>query len=235
MNIEAIVISPHIDDAIISIGHTLNQRYDKITILNIFNLSQEIINQTIPRSVSQYRKEEDQIISKNYGYHFRYANLPDTSLRNIPWNNPSIPIDMGILNASDKWVWKQLQSFNGDYDLFIPASFNLHPDHYLSTVLFSREHYQSFLKNHNFFIYADLPYFFQKYPRSPQHNGIALLTNEIKTRINISQELKRKMLTAYSSQISIQRMDFLTISHPYETIWKPNELFFIHSQTRCYE
>ncbi|MDD3998906.1 MAG: hypothetical protein PHR98_02250 [Candidatus Shapirobacteria bacterium] len=232
-NQEAVVISPHIDDAVISLGSHLYQSYGRVDVLNVFNLSQETITGVEIPQVSSERKKEDKQVTVEFGFNFSYADLPDTSLRGVRWDDPTAPLNEELLNQQADWLLGQIRKFPTSSTVFIPASFGLHPDHYLTTCAFSDGLLQNELKQRQFFVYADLPYYFQPRFRRFQHNGHDLLVSDGHiNKMEIDQELKQRMLSAYLSQLSQKRIDLLTVTHTKEYFWNVDQSFFIKSRTR---
>src|SRR3989344_2542959 len=233
MNTErAIVISRHIDDAVISIGDTL-RKFDNALVLNIFNQSRETITGVNPKRVDAIRRAEDTVITNNYGYDFAYANLPDTSLRGVEWDDFAAPVNYDLLEQARYWIKTQLESQKGDFGLFIPASYGLHPDHYLTTLTFSEGELSYLLDWVPFEIYCEQPYFLVDNGKRHDHQGTNYLKNEGKLIVNTFDVVyKREMLRVYESQLSEQRIQLLAGKNRAEFVWRAKKDFFTKSKER---
>lgn len=228
----AVVISPHIDDAVISLGEVL-KGYDKVLVLNVFNQSTETITDVPQDSVNSHRISEDKIISENYGFEFKYANLPDTSLRNVDWDDCKAPVDHDLLSEAQDWIKLQLDELDGDFKIFIPAAYGLHPDHYLATLTFSTEPLFYYLKWIPFSVYCEQPYYGNRKLSGCEHEGHKYLDETGKLiAVPFPLEEKQKMLRAYKSQLSDERITFLTHKNKAEYYWQIDTNFFVKSLIR---
>jgi len=222
----AVVISPHIDDAAISIGEIL-RGYDKVLVLNVFNKSIETVTGVSKKDVNNHRILEDKKIAQQYGFEFKYANLPDTSLRGIDWNNHNLPIDQELLTQVQEWIKSELDQVEADFRIFIPASYGLHPDHCLATLTFSTGPLLYYLKWIPFFVYCDQPYFLNRKIIKDKHEGHSAL-EESGTLIAVPFSVveKRIMLSAYKSQLSPERVKLLAGKNKAEYYWITSHKFF---------
>jgi LmbE family N-acetylglucosaminyl deacetylase len=228
----AVVISPHIDDAVISLGGIL-QGYDNVLVLNVFDQSRETITGTRPEEVTKQRRNEDEKISQLYNFKFNYASLPDTSLRGVNWNDYKAPIDYALLSKTQNWIKSQLDVLSVNFNVFIPASYGLHPDHYLTTIAFSTEPLLSYLNRVPFAVYCDQPYYLDNKLVLYKHCGHEYLNEAGSlTVVPFSSEEKRKMLFVYQSQLSEDRINFLAKKNTNEFYWQTDPQFFIKSLIR---
>lgn len=187
---KAVVLSPHSDDAAISLGSILFNNFESAAILVPFNRSLENIL-GIPGEVTDLRKEEDNRINERYGFVFSYGNFPDTSLRGVTWNAQKNTIDQELLAQVTSWLYAALPK---DGVIFLPHAFGMHPDHRLS-----RHAIQQALQGRPAIEYVEQPYYF---PKNPQKNGIL--------QIPFDQDFKEQMLSAYVSQLSPERIRLLS-------------------------
>lgn len=227
---KAIVISPHRDDAVISIGDYVYKNYQKVIVLNVFTQSIGSIIKMPDSKISQVRRVEDNIIAKKWNFKFLDCPFPDTSLRGVRWNNYKAKIDLELRRDIQKCIFEKLKDQSGKYDFFIPASYGLHPDHYLCTLAFSDGKLFELLKKVNFFVYCDQQYY---YEGRAFHKGHKYLNNHSTLNsYKFDQERKRKMISVYRSQLTPRRIKLLTSAIKHEYFWETSPIFFKKSKRR---
>jgi len=198
---KVVVISPHHDDVAISLGSTISGRYKNVHLVNVFTRSDSTILDIDPEveAITQLRANEDTTFASRYGYSAVNGGYPDSELRGIAWDDQQAEVDQELLNQISVWIKQQIDGINEPYDLFIPASFGLHPDHYITMIAALKTKPGELV-----YVYAEQPYFAGA---SGYHKGHAILTDE--EMESYPSQGKREILSLYPSQLSDERIDQL--------------------------
>jgi hypothetical protein len=214
---KAIVISPHQDDAAISLNEVISREYDEAVVVNIFTRSGSTIIQGLDNveDVSRVRGEEDGVwLAQN---NLRSINLEfdDGEIRGVSWDAYDAVIDQEILIKVSRAILDVLWQIEAD-DVFIPAAFGLHPDHLLALLACTTIEIQTALKDKNIHIYAEQPYYddLQAF-----HRGHGLLGIDSLDSHAVNNKNKLKALECYPSQLSPEREERLS-SVPCEYTWR---------------
>jgi len=228
-----IVISPHRDDAVISIGDYIFTNFEEVVVLNVFTESISAIS-NIPKEkevVPKIRKHEDQEVSRIYGFKFIDGHFPDTSLRGINWFDQSIPVDKTLLNKVSNWIDSKLDKIlTKNCILFIPAAYGLHHDHYLCLLSFAENKLLRKMKKIKFRVYCDQPYYFRD---KLFHKGHEYLKQHGQFNSHIfNTRSKENMLKIYKSQLTDDRINLLTKVIGTECFWEVDLIFFIQSKQK---
>lgn len=215
----AVVISPHQDDVLISMGQFLMDLYKKKIILDIFTQSNSTMDEVVStQEVTQARAQEEKAVSDSYQIDIRSAGLPDSELRGVSWDDHLATVDRGVLHRISEWLIEELSVIEGELDIFIPAAFGLHPDHYLTLLSFVTERLLKTVRDRatNIFLYGEQPYLQEN---KTHHAGHRLL-EEYETHLHaINPNDKRRMLQHYPSQLTEGRVENLA-NLPNEYLWK---------------
>jgi hypothetical protein len=210
----AYIVSPHQDDAVLSIGsHLLN--YRSVDVANLFTRSTSHILPDVGEDidvVSSIRKAEDQSISQVYGFRFHDAGMEDSEVRGIAWDDRWAPIDQELVNEGVDFIQQSLPA--GDVDMYIPAGFGMHPDHLIAHMAAVRS--LGLLGVRSWYVYADQPYYSGPMPvKLASHDQLSL-----SNRIDISFDAvtKTSLLRQYPSQLSEERISKMSASGA-EYIW----------------
>lgn len=204
MSIErrAFVVSPHQDDAVLSLGMML-RNYDVVDIANLFTRSNSHILPGLSEdveTVSQVRKHEEELISDIYGFKFYDAGLEDSEVRGVRWDDHWIEVDESLVSESQQFICDTMP--RDDADIYIPGGFGVHPDHLIAHAASIRAMGQAGAKS--WFIYADQPYYNSPNPvRLRLHDT---LSTENRISIPFAPNLKKNMLGYYPSQLSPERV-----------------------------
>jgi len=224
-----VVISPHRDDAVISIGSFIYDNFGVVTIINIFTRSIGTILDVPDNEVTRIRKSEDDFISRNYSLRFISLGLPDTSLRGVGWDDYNAKIDMTLLVKISSQIYNIIINEQPN-NVFIPAAYGLHPDHYLSLLAFSHKPLFNLISKINFGIYCDQQYY---YEGNAYHKGHDFLDRYGKLHsYKFNPDWKKKIVSVYKSQLSKERIKLLTQTITKEYFWTVPPGFFIESLSR---
>jgi len=203
----AFVLSPHQDDAVIAIGHHLLQ-YGEVEVANVFTQSTSHILEGVPEDatiVSALRNAEDTAIATTYGFKFTDGNFEDSEIRGIAWNDYWAVGDPQLELHVEDYV----RDFLGDAkdtDIYIPSAFGLHPDHLVTHKIGSLIAQE--LRGAACYFYADQPYYDNPMPvRLPIHDQ---LNHARRLVLPFDADSKRLMLEKYPSQLTAERVDWLT-------------------------
>jgi len=193
----ALVVSPHSDDAAISIGSTIYHAFDRCVILTPF--SRSMANMLgVRHEVTALRKVEDAAVARAYGFRFEYADFPDTSIRGVKWDAPDAPVDAALLDALCGWLRERVAAHAedaGDLVIFYPAAIGGHPDHRLCA-LAARRIVPRFAAA---LVYVEQPYAHEVgQPLGPHAQ-----------RRPFDSGFKRQMLRLYPSQLTDERVELL--------------------------
>jgi LmbE family N-acetylglucosaminyl deacetylase len=238
------IISPHIDDAFLSLGGSiLNwiEKKEKIKIIHVFSKS----NWTNPNSLSakKYTKDIETISNIKKREEEEVSSILKTKpvfldyIEKIPlYNMEQKDIIKKVKKSFNKEFVKNIENsltmeINKRFICFFPLSTEDHPSHRLVNDI----GLNLLKKGYNIQFYEDFPYI------SRNINKIKEITSfrnfkliPILKEINIKRKLK--ILKCYKSQISVRWLDEMeTYAHSlkenkyYERYWKPikrNHLFF---------
>ncbi len=208
-NIEsrALIISPHQDDAILSVGAFAHENYGDIRVLNLFTRSSAHMIEGVsndPEVVSAIRRGEDEAVAGLYGFTFKDAGFSDAEERGIAWNDVSAPVDVSLRSELEETIASFIYAEgSSDSTVYLPAAFGLHPDHYLTLQAGLRASI-----NHPLRIYADQPYYFS--PHGARHGALDMLTKRDAISYPFDVALKTDMLRLYPSQLTPERIKFLS-------------------------
>jgi len=147
------IISPHIDDAIFSLGgliHRLTDRHKEIFITYVFTIS-EWVNEEAPGAadvkdrslISLLRAQEEENVSALFRYRFEFLNYREHPIRNADSDQNMVSFLRSDFN-------KKVASGNV---CFFPLGID-HPDH----IILGNLGAELFSKGHRIFFYEDLPY-----------------------------------------------------------------------------
>ncbi|MCQ2562621.1 MAG: PIG-L family deacetylase [Alphaproteobacteria bacterium] len=152
MQPKKVIISPHMDDAALSMGGSILQNTSQIKIITLCasNWTLEGISSDSDKITSIRRAEEQQFINK-INAEFVFCNLPEATMRG--YNDWTLKCDLN----KDKSLFKKIiciinENTNLDDEIYLPAAIGEHVDH---TLVFETIKY---LNNKNIRIYEDLPY-----------------------------------------------------------------------------
>lgn len=198
-----IVISPHSDDSIISLGSTLYKSCLDVKILTPFNVSTEnVLGIEGLEEVTERRRSEDRSIRVEYGFQFRYGEIPDTSVRGVDWQDENTPLDRNLLKRAAVWISEELE--DAKYICF-PASIGKHPDHVIANRLLPE--IADRIGSERIILYCEEPYMTEGKTFPYQH---VLDTMYERIEMNVDQDLKRAMLREYPSQLTPERVTQLS-------------------------
>ena len=215
---KAYVVSPHQDDAVLSIGMILRE-YGRVDIANLFTLSDSHILPNVDMSkeaVSLMRHEEDKSVGDAYGFNFHDAGLPDSEIRGVAWDDYWAEIDGDLVDASEQFIRNVVT--DNEADLYIPSAFGLHPDHLIAHIAGIRA--LGSLGIQSWFLYGDQPYYSLPTPvRNELHDHLSISR---RNAIPFSATQKKPMLAAYPSQLSTERVDRMAQTGN-EYIWRGDD------------
>jgi CelD/BcsL family acetyltransferase involved in cellulose biosynthesis/LmbE family N-acetylglucosaminyl deacetylase len=202
----AFIVSPHQDDAVISLGAHLG-RYGDVDVANIFTISDSHMLPDVPDDsgiVSAIRRGEDVAVANRYGFSFSNGGFPDSELRGVAWNDYWAQLDPKLLEDIETYLTDTLSPhLNEDTtDIFIPAAFGMHPDHVLAHFAALRVRAQLGLRA--WFLYADQPYCSEPQPvRLANHRH---LNHQNRIVLPFDHVAKEQMLACYPSQLPPMRV-----------------------------
>lgn len=211
------VLSPHQDDALISVGTTILEAFDHRTILDIFTRSQSTIL-PIPEeyeNITLLRSTEERAMGEKYNIEIYEAGFSESEIRGISWDDVMAPIDNRLITEVAEWIAEGIGSMRGVNSVFIPAVFGLHPDHYTVLLAYQHKALRSVLATKYLSLYADQPYYVDN---GSTHGGHIVLEKIPPTLHPISYLMKREMLSCYPSQLSNERVERLA-RFQYELMW----------------
>lgn len=206
------VVSPHIDDAVLSLGGTLLKYRDvERIIINVFPFSSYTLgSEKSSEIISHIRRAEEEKIAKELGIKIKFMEFKDWTLRGYrKWNQPLMDSPELLENVKRCIT----QEISNQQKLLIPLAVGSCVDHSLIRSLRLDGSY-----------YEDLPY--AAYPELPMDiNGLS--PNPIKITRFLNKKIE--LLEKYQSQLTNQDIQ-MTIEHSihkngnnYETIWSANK------------
>jgi hypothetical protein len=232
MSEDLCIISPHIDDAVLSIGGFLchlNRHKIDINISYIFSISNwtnpnSIVPCTVERDVELVtceRKNEEKTASEALGYRYDFAEFLDWPIRDQS-NRSFSKLKMDLYHYFT-------EKFNFYDTLFFPIGIS-HPDHYIIGEI------ARILSEENFKIiyYEDLPYFARYGATDRSRIYEKLIKWNLKPMtIPINIQDKLEAVNIYKSQVSQQWINeienysySLTNNNHLERLWIPESIEF---------
>ena len=127
-----VIISPHMDDAALSMGGTILQDNWRFKIITLFgsNWTLDGINPD-SNKVTSIRLSEEQKVIKLFDAEFIFANLPEVTMRGYhDWNTKcdlqkEKQLFIKIINIIN-------ENTNAEDEVFLPAAIGEHVDHVLA-------------------------------------------------------------------------------------------------------
>jgi LmbE family N-acetylglucosaminyl deacetylase len=227
---QAIVISPHADDAAYSIGGLIQKSIFKsqIHIVTLFGRSNFLRKSGFEsdwRSVTSLRQREDTAFATRVGVGLTYFNFPEAGLRLGPGQVFSANTRQGTVAIPGKLTTKARALFDRlrPRCLFAPLAIGGHYDHLIARQLAATEARKRKLP---LFYYEDLPYVAYL---SPQELIAHTRSVDPKLRaayVPIDLKAKLNNLTLYRSQITGEELQIvsrytvrLSDDQPAERLW----------------
>ncbi|MEA5418052.1 PIG-L family deacetylase [Spirulina sp. CCNP1310] len=215
------IVSPHIDDAVFSLGaYMLSSNYS-ISVINVFSETNFVYESIVSKADAlAIRKDEDKSALTKVGVeNIFYMDLPEAPLRGYTLNNLFIKngdevwLDTCIVESIKQYITTQIHP-NGEF--FIPAAFGSHVDHLLVRTACQQ-------LNVSKFYYADLPYAADN-KRYRNENARFFLSDKICHRRHIDYEsinVHMDLCRIYKSQFLNRFVDEMTnyLTSEQYTIW----------------
>ncbi|ALG73681.1 hypothetical protein VY88_23050 [Azospirillum thiophilum] len=211
---EILVVSPHCDDAVLSLGTVLARARRPVRVLTLFDRSRATIDGTPPGQVTALRHAEDARVAAAFGHRFDYAGLPDSSVRGVAWDDARAPLDRALLARAARWLSLRLGDSGGAACLYLPAAVGMHPDHRLALLAALDALGRS---RRRVMLYAEHPYLLLS---AHDHRLRCLMAGRRAVRQRIRPAATAAMLAFYPSQLSPERRAFLCNSITYEVVWE---------------
>ena len=168
-----IILSPHIDDVVLSIGGSLIQWLERgitVSVVNVFSRSASPFfwrsgAECNSKKETELRKAEEARIAKKLGDIFVYLDYPSCTCRELKYFRPWLPVWLHAILPTDRKLFRVLKRYLGEVlkehvELYIPIAPDpgAHIDHVLlrDSCLAAIEAGQ----NHScsIFLYEDQPY-----------------------------------------------------------------------------
>jgi LmbE family N-acetylglucosaminyl deacetylase len=221
------IISPHIDDAIFSLGAYLErlQRYHQLCVINIFSLSTFAFGKLMPTSIATaIRKAEDKIALGAIDAHsVHYLDLPEALLRGYTLESQlNQPDDHRVVDRNlILEIGKHLDQIIPPRSIvFSPAAFGSHVDHV--HVRLACEQLDARLV-----YYADLPYVTNSIRYN--HQSAVILIRDMNSKVVYSNDgmtdrhihLCRYYESQFEQRFVYSMMTYLCQNH--FTLWSHHE------------
>ena len=220
------VISPHIDDAILSVGGFINQlieRKNELMIVYVFSVSNwtnpdsaiKIRGGNNETSISGIRQNEEMVVAKHLNHCYTFLDFKDYPLRDSA--NKLMELEL-FKQIKDKLITTLSKS-----DLcFFPIG-RTHPDHKIIGKIGQRLFEMGF--NINF--YEDMPYSADNSFNYERFHSYMLSKSLVPETIAIDINIKLSLLKLYKSQMSnvwlncVKSYSYNLVDNKhYERIWK---------------
>lgn len=219
----AVVLSPHSDDAVISLGGRL-ETYDRKYIFNFFSISNSNINeeQAGILETTDIRQREDIEYAQQFPAVIRECGFHDCEVRGIAWDM-GICEDIELQESLQKYITDEVGMLlqnrimvDTNIDVYIPMAIGLHPDHYILLKAFLASDIWSHPRI-CYYLYAEQPYYDSFCPNGLLLHRLCSLHNRIAFQFDKYQ--KEIMLRCYPSQLSEVRIREL-LAEGEEYVWK---------------
>ena len=221
------IISPHIDDAVLSLGgliQDLTMKNEKVSILYVFTISQWTNPNAISGkkydkdtiSVTEIRKEEESAIAKRLAYDFDFMDFHDLPLRFTGNSSSEVAMISEIINTIKKRITR-------DDQVFFPLGLD-HHDH----IIIHKIGLDLIDEGYQILFYEDLPYAAMG-KHDHQKNYTNLIQKDFEPiSIPIDIDVKIDLLKHYGSQMSQTWLNHISTyayslhdNKFYERFWKP--------------
>jgi len=224
-----LIISPHLDDAILSLGGFLcNSISSDDMILTVFNTAWSVlVDHDYHQEITKTNLAEEKKIIEELGCRYQFLNWDECLLRGYQyWKGPfDLDKDMDISLRFTRTIQHILNKYT---EVYLPAAIGLHIDHMLVFNAIIDLIAQN--RNVKFILYQDLPY--------ATYGGTAERINSIEklkrftlklleTDITSTIEKKCRMLRSYKSQLTeediLKVYDFACCKkkdHYFENAWQ---------------
>lgn len=198
-----IIYSPHLDDAILSLGGTIKKWIDqqnKVLVIDIFSLSDYIRGKKLDwKEATKIRKYEEQKTAKILGYKLKFLDKLESGLRGYKRVCDHYPKKINW--KKDQKVFKSLvEIFKNQLkrrdEYYFPLAIGENVDHLLVREAAIKA-ITSGLKKKKIFFYEDLPYVYSHLLNQKIIRRLKL--TPILTKINIRKKLS--LVKIFKSQI----------------------------------
>lgn len=207
MRNKSIIISPHSDDTILSVGGRLlsNPEQEKFSVLNTFSTcaSTIIAGLTDVEKITQMNNAEELNALGSIGVGVEFMYLPEVLLRGYKrWDMPpEYPKDNKVReNIRSRIVYLAKDA----HRFYFPLGIGNHTDHVLSTDVAIELSKRGVFTRKELFFYEDLPYSFENGGIDERLSKIeSALEGELEKRVlDISAQIKKKinLVKVYKSQ-----------------------------------
>lgn len=216
-----LIISPHLDDAVLSLGGFLSLMHSSnCKVITIFNTAWSV-DENIKdwENITEKNLAEEKSVMKKLKCEFKFLNYPEALLRGyVKWN---ADLDMEKEKSLLKRIIQDLLPEIEKYDnIFFPKGIGKHVDHLLTRNIFTA--IPKLTKNINIFFYEDIPY--------SCYEELPVFDKEMEILIDISKviENKSELLNIYKSQLDLDMIAMVQKhsskigrkGHNCERIWK---------------
>lgn len=212
------IISPHIDDAFLSLWWFILNENINLEIINIFNITNYTINWIFSvDDISNIRKEEDYSIFKSLWVKTTYFNYLDAIIR--IWTNENDYINEKYIIEDDS-IFNKLKNelvefiINNNYDIiFFPLWLWNHIDHLIVSKIWKLLQ----LEGYNIIFYEDVAY--EESLKDIDQNN---MKKEIYNFKNINDKIEK--LKNYKTQIDLEIIELVKQTYynkKWEVMWFP--------------
>ena len=192
---EKIILSPHIDDAILSMGGQIlawKQQSETVRIIDIFSKMSYVYGTFLPWQLATLiRRREEQKIANELGLEIIYRDLPEAYLRGYRTIDSFFDGTIERVNKEASLLQSVMSAIPSG-ELFIPMSIGNHIDHQLVTVA-------ALQKNSKYIFYEDMPYAASGINSEIKDQLVERYGLQKRT-IKIDIEMKKKLVLSYKSQ-----------------------------------
>lgn len=206
-----LVISPHPDDAALSIGGLLATRFPTARIWNVFTRSREACG--TGEWTTAERRREDEEFADRFGFTSLYSSHSDSNARGVPWENRGVPVADTLIEAVAAELAVLLERTEEVEALLIPAAVGDHPDHRICLAAASLVISETVRTPPPAFLYFEQPYLMLMRAELRGWRREALAEA---SRLPVRPELREAMLGCYPSQVSEALIAELHRNAPFE-------------------
>lgn len=213
-----VIISPHMDDAALSMGGNILRNDAKCKMITLFASNWTLAGiDDNPAKITNIRLSEEQKIVEKFNAEFVFGNFPEATMRG--YNDWGMKCN---LQKDAKLLGKIINLINTNIDaedeIYLPAAIGEHVDHVLVFETIPS------LKSKNIKIYEDLPY--ATYGGTFERiNKISHLYKTTEKLINITDTIDKKLecLKLYQSQLT--KNDIIKIKNYAKSIKKDGAFY----------
>lgn len=200
-----LIISPHCDDAALSLGGLILKKGD-FEILDVFSIcAWSVLPQlTEAGEITRINNNEERLVGSKMSYKLQLMGLPEALLRGYPsWNSQlDREKDRKIMKIVVEIIVNKVERYT---EVYFPLGVGRHVDHLLVFEAMLRVKRRNLRGGINYYLFEDMPYAIY-YNVETRVKEIQKYCDVNPSLVDISSEIRQKvsLLSTYKSQLTQQ-------------------------------